>query len=126
MSVADTPDLKAALDWYGEEWRPFLPPEEQLVGHIAWDRIWKAANQILDADREWICHYPEFNDTACLVEHRPKHTAMPRKHLDCGWYLLVKLTDEPGDPGPAGERGPDGVEVPLDEAEIRRLLGLPE
>ena len=44
MSVSDTPDLKAALDWYGEDWRPFLPPEEQFIGHLSGSGFGKRLN----------------------------------------------------------------------------------
>ncbi len=49
--------------------------------------------EALGGERKWLCDYPEFNDEACVVDHDPSVTRMPRKHTDCGYALVVPLEE---------------------------------
>ncbi len=51
--------------------------------------ILEAARKVANAERIWICEYPEFGDEACLVRHMPASTRQPRKHEACRWVLAI-------------------------------------
>ena len=68
-------DARTLLDWLdGDDMQTDLRAE---------------AERRVYAERTWICHYPEFNDTVCMVDHKPAEASIPRKHTDCGWYLII-------------------------------------
>ncbi len=90
MSVEQWPRLSAAL----KRWKngdAFLTAtqykkDEQLIV--------KAARQVANGTKEWLCQYPEFNDEACVVLHKPEHTRQPRKHSECGWFITIPTTED--------------------------------
>ena len=45
-------ELEKALDWYGDDWMPFLPPEDQMAGKLAWEQIIEAARRVATLDME--------------------------------------------------------------------------
>lgn len=51
-------DLQAALDWFSEDWRPYVAPEEALVAGIAWKRVMEAARQHLHCDNRYTGGFP--------------------------------------------------------------------
>ena len=48
-----------------------------------------AARKVANAERIWICEYPEFADPGCLTHHDVGQTWHPRKHSECRWVLAI-------------------------------------
>ena len=55
-----------------------------------------AARKVANAERIWICEYPEFADPGCLEQHDPEQTRQSRKHSECRWVLAITEAPDAG------------------------------
>lgn len=66
----------------------------KVEAHNYWIGGWESyeycpGGSVVAWEQVWFCHYPEFDDRGCTVDHDIRATRQPRKHTDCGWRILL-------------------------------------